>query len=526
MHIGRPGRTLAPQPSTLSTGSSGLPPDLLAQSARRLHIQALLYGFAFFIAALFPSLILSDARTHLLSSPLRWIPPVASLTLAATVAVLTRRKEISPEAIMRIAPVFQILGSLGIAAAEFLDASTYAMDPPWSGLSWVAIWVLGFSVLVPSPPRRTLVTAIASFAMIPLVVAIALATQPSPVEVGFRTYFFLVLPHVVVVVIAYVCARVIYRIGSALSHARQLGSYRLIEQLGGGGMGQVWRAEHRLLARPAAIKLMNHDVAGRETPHRQAEFMARFEREAQATALLQSPHTVDLYDFGIAEDGALYYVMELLDGFDLQTLVTRFGPLPPERVVWLLKQMCHSLGEAHADGLVHRDIKPANVYTCRHGRDTDFVKVLDFGLVKSNDPHRRTELDLSGLHAVGGTPSFMAPEQAQGTGAINHRTDIYATGCVAYWLLTGTRVFDGETNLQLMIQHIQAAPVAPSARVEYAMPPGMDEVVMACLEKDPARRPASADELLMRLEGVRLAETWTERRRNEWWQVHAPAART
>lgn len=519
-------RTLAPQSPSRGTGTAALPADLLAQSARRLYVQALLYGFGFFMGAVLPSVFLSDARTHLLASPLHWIPPLASLTLAALVAAVTRRQGFSPATVMTIAPVFEILGSLGIAAAQFLDTSQYVQNPPWAGLSWVAVWVLGFAVIVPRPPRHTLVTTLASVATVPLTVAVGVATQGSPVPIdGARFYFFLVLPYLVVVVVAYVCSRVIYNIGAALTQARELGSYRLMERLGEGGMGEVWRADHRLLARPAAVKLMRPDVVGRIGYNRHAEFMARFKREAQATAQLRSPHTVDLYDFGVADDGSLYYVMELLDGFDLNALVERFGPVPPERAVWLLMQICHSLGEAHDEGLVHRDIKPANIYVCQQGRDSDFVKVLDFGLVKSQGSESATELDLSGHHAVGGTPSFMSPEQAQGAAFIDHRTDIYATGCVAYWLLTGRRVFDGETALAVMMQHMQATPVPPSVHAQEPIPQALDALILACLAKNPIDRPASADVLYQRLNQLGIGESWTPNRRQTWWQTHAPKPR-
>jgi serine/threonine protein kinase len=207
--------------------------------------------------------------------------------------------------------------------------------------------------------------------------------------------------------------------------------YQLVERLGEGGMGEVWRAKHRFLARPAAIKLMRPEVLGGSSVERQSLSLL-FEREAQATASMRSPHTIELYDFGVADDGAFYYVMEFLDGFDLQALIDRFGPIPPDRAVHLLKQVCHSLAEAHAEGLIHRDVKPANVYVCRHGREVDFVKVLDFGLVKSQNDALGSDITLSRDHSVGGTPSFMPPEQVLGDRPLDGRSDIYAVGCLAY----------------------------------------------------------------------------------------------
>src|SRR5207248_10375367 len=199
------------------------------------------------------------------------------------------------------------------------------------------------------------------------------------------TQFFLglVFPYLLVVAMAYVGARVVYHLRSEVKRAREIGSYCLEEKLGEGGMGEVWRARHRLLARPAAIKLIRPSLRGNARAGVSEEAVRRFEREAQVIARLRSPHTVELFDFGIAADGAFYYVMELLDGLDADSLLRRFGPTPPERAIYLLRQVCHSLSEAQSCGLVHRDIKPANILLCRYGEEYDFVKVLDFGIVKA-----------------------------------------------------------------------------------------------------------------------------------------------
>lgn len=493
----------------------------MRQSARRLRGQALVYAAAFFMSGVLPALVFNGERQLFFASPMRWLPPTASLMVAILVAVATMSRRISPEAKLTIGLWFEVAGSIGICAAQFLDGRTYAADPPWAGLSWVAVWVLGFSIIVPSPPRRALLAALASVSAVPIMVGWVLASGTSAVRLAPLPFFFkLVLPYLLVVGIAYLGARAIYNLGAEVARAREMGSYRLTTLLGRGGMGEVWHAEHRLLARPAAVKLMRPEALGADAGRR-AEFHARFEREAQATALLRSPHTVELYDFGIADDGTLYYVMELLDGFDLGSLVDRFGPLPPERAVHVVVQMCHSLAEAHAQGLIHRDIKPANVFACRHGRDLDFVKVLDFGLVKSHAAGEETTLDLSRDHAVGGTPAFMAPEQALANRPLDGRADIYATGCVAYWLVTGQRVFSGSA-MELVVQHARARPIPPSARVEGGVPPDLEAVILACLEKNPDDRPENADALRAQLEALHLDDGWTLMRRRAWWQMHAP----
>jgi len=238
---------------------------------------------------------------------------------------------------------------------------------------------------------------------------------------------------------------------------------------------------------------------------------------------MRSPHTLELYDFGVAEDGTFYYVMELLDGFDLDELVERFGPVPPERVVHMIRQVCFSLGEAHEAGLIHRDIKPANLYTCRYGRDVDFMKVLDFGLVKQGGGPDAGADRLTGEQlAVGGTPAFMAPEQAVGD-TVDGRSDLYSLGCVAYWLLTGTLVFKGRTPVETMMMHVHVQPDRPSLVTNRSIPPELEAVVLACLAKEPTQRPQTADELAARLGSVELGNQWTQARAREWWDTHRPA---
>jgi serine/threonine-protein kinase len=275
-----------------------------------------------------------------------------------------------------------------------------------------------------------------------------------------------------------------------------------------------------MLARPAAIKLIRPSL---RSPATAEEAHRRFEQEAQAIASLRSPHTVELFDFGIADDGAFYYVMELLDGLDADALVRRFGPVPADRVIHLLRQVCHSLTEAQACGLVHRDIKPANIFLCRYGQDYDFVKVLDFGLVKAVDPAPVRAPGLTADNVVQGTPAFIAPEQALCESAVDGRADIYATGCVAYWLLTGQYVFTGDTPMAILMHHVHTAPVPPSERSGRPIPPALEQVVLACLAKDPADRPQTARELSRRLGEVDAPEPWSESRAREWWRLNEPA---
>lgn len=294
-----------------------------------------------------------------------------------------------------------------------------------------------------------------------------------------------------------------------------LGSYRLMTKLGEGGMGEVWRARHQLLARPCAVKLIRTELLGEAS--RQAA-IERFRAEARATARLSSPNTVRLFDFGVSDTGSFYFVMELLLGQDLFSLVQQFGALPPERVVMVLRQACRSLGEAHAAGLLHRDIKPHNLFLCRLGLDFDVVKLLDFGLVKSL---REGDANLTAEGALTGTPAYMPPERVLGAAA-DERSDLYALGCVAYWMLTGKPLFTGEP-MAIMIHHARTAPTPPSQVSAAAIPERLEQIVMACLEKAPEKRPASALELWRLLGEVPIETPWSAERAEAWWQEKLPA---
>jgi serine/threonine protein kinase len=298
--------------------------------------------------------------------------------------------------------------------------------------------------------------------------------------------------------------------------------YELLERIGRGGMGEVWRARHRNLGREAAIKLIRADSLGAESDDRARRTLRRFEKEARATATLRSPHTIELYDFGIADDNTFYYAMELLEGLDLQSLVERFGPVPPHRAVHLLRQVCESLAEAHHVGLVHRDVKPANVFCCRLGLKVDYVKVLDFGLVKTA-PGVDDETDLTVDGAVPGSPAFMAPEAIRGHRDLDARVDVYSLGCVAYWLLCGERVFDGRTALDMVLAHIQTDPDPLSSRSTQPIPDELDALVMACLAKKPEDRPDDAVAIARALAACPLPDPWDDARAEAWWTAHRPA---
>jgi serine/threonine-protein kinase len=331
-----------------------------------------------------------------------------------------------------------------------------------------------------------------------------------------------VLPNYALAIVAILPSRLLYRLGRRLRDAQELGNYELVELLGHGGMGEVWRAKHQLLARHAAIKLVRPEVLGAHSEADARIVQRRFEREAKATAALSSPHTIQVFDFGMTRDGAFYYVMELLAGRDLENMVREFGPVPADRSIFLLRQVCHSLADAHARGMVHRDIKPANIYVCRMGLEYDFVKVLDFGLVKVRDRAAGGDTLVTLDHTTTGTPAYMAPEIIVGDADVDRRADVYALGCVAYFLLTGQLVFEADTPMKMLMQHVHAKPVPPSQRTELRIPRELDELVLSCLEKDPKARPQNAEELFRMAVDCRTCETWNQTRARNWWQTHLP----
>ena len=512
--------------SIIDRATTGLPPDLLNRVAARLQILAWLYAFTFFMAAFFPALLFERQRTMLFEHPLHWAPGVIAITVAVAVAMATRVVPVRPAALTVLALAFEAVSSYGIAAAEFLDPHGLNLGTSWIGLSWVAVWMLLFNVVVPTVPRYAVIAALVSVTSVPAMVLLSISVFPPVFHPdGLMIFFTFVFPYLLVVIMAYVGARVVYTLGAEVTRARELGSYRLEERLGQGGMGEVWRASHRLLARPAAIKLIHSSQTGNGGAS--VDMRRRFEREAQVIAQLRSPHTVTLFDFGVAEEGSFYYVMELLDGIDTDTLIRRFGPIPAERVVHIVRQMCHSLSEAEWCGLVHRDIKPANVFLCRYGEDHDFVKVLDFGLAKVvRETSQEAQTFITKPNLIQGTPAFIAPEQALGVTDVDARADIYATGCVAYWLLTGQLVFTADTPMKLLLAHAQTPPEPPSVRTEMPIPPGLDALVLSCLAKDREHRPKSARDLLQRLDAVALQQPWTDAHARDWWQLHLPLTRT
>jgi eukaryotic-like serine/threonine-protein kinase len=372
------------------------------------------------------------------------------------------------------------------------------------------------AALIPSSPRRTsIVTALFGVPML------AVTTLLVPLAHGglvLREPTSLANPWLPLtttmiwgfaVITCTVITGVIYGLRVEIRAARRLGQYVLEEKLGEGGMGEVYRARHGMMRRPSAIKLLRADRAGQLD-------LSRFEREVQLTARLTHPNTITIFDYGRSADGVFYYAMELLDGATLEQIVAVHGALDVSRVVRILTMACGALSEAHAIGLVHRDIKPANIMLCSQGGEHDVVKMLDFGLVKEMQVDQGVKL--TGARAIVGTPRYMAPETISMPDAADVRTDIYALGAVAYYMLTGSDVFSGQSVVEVLSKHLHQAPEPPSAR-GVELPAPLEALVLSCLSKDPSLRPQSATELRDKLEACG-SEPWSSEQARAWWRVH------
>ena len=494
---------------------SRLPEDLLQETARRLALFCAVGAGTWTIAVIMANML----RPTSVASPFPWpgtlIGGVMIIVLTAAFAHVRRTAKPNCEPTLNAGLGLLVVNALAIAIIN----EWVATFPDTRYVSWNSILILVYAMMVPTAPRKMFVACVVAASMDPL--AVGMANMRGLTEPSFAKGILLYYPNYICAVIAVLPSIALYRMGRRITSARELGSYQLVERLGYGGMGEVWRAEHRLLVRPAAIKLVSREKLGAADDHDVGVLMRRFEREAQATAALSSPHTINLFDFGLTQEGEFYYVMELLVGRDLESLVHDFGALPADRVSYLLRHVCHSLAEAHVRGLVHRDIKPANVYVCRMGLEYDFVKVLDFGLVKFSVRDVRSAT-LSANHETSGTPGYMAPEVILGEVDVDSRADVYSIGCLAYWMLTGQRVFEADSQTKVLIDHVQATPVPPSQRTELPVPREFEEIVLACLEKDPAKRPQNADVLWQTLLKCRSSETWSREAARHWWERHLP----
>jgi eukaryotic-like serine/threonine-protein kinase len=393
---------------------------------------------------------------------------------------------------------------------SFVGMGFWAVQPYGYYTAMLAVTHVNITraMVVPSEPRRTLLLGVASFAGF-LVMRALLPLTPEMIGLGGRGRAIVeaALWSAAGIAVSTLASKVIYGLQRRAREALQLGQYTLEEKIGEGGMGEIYRARHAMLRRPTAVKLLVGDGSEQQ--------LRRFEKEVQLTARLTHPNTISIYDYGRTPDDVFYYAMELLEGVTLEQLVERHGPLPAGRVIHLLLQVCGALHEAHRIGLIHRDVKPANIFLCRRGDIADFVKVLDFGLVrdiKSGQNDSQTN-----VNAVVGTPLYMSPEAIVEPDDVDALTDIYALGCVAYFLLTGTAPFHGNTVVEVCVHHLHSAPTPPSELVH--VPDDLERIILACLQKNKAARPQSAQALARLLEACTDARAWRTADAEAWWST-------
>jgi serine/threonine-protein kinase len=405
-----------------------------------------------------------------------------------------------------------IVGSRLIGEGDF----THLVAAEKNGiLNFLVIMVL-YGVFIPNKPNTT-ARIVLTMAMGPLIVlvllqlkaeqAVTMVDQLAESELTIANSLFILVGAALAIYTSYV----LNGLREDLSKARRLGHYQLGDKLGEGGMGEVYLAEHKLLKRPCALKLIKSDVNTNPLA------LARFEREVQSAAMLSHPNTIEIFDYGHSNDGTFYYVMEYLPGMSLADLVRQYGPLPPGRAVFLLRQVCSALAEAHRLRLVHRDLKPANLFVAILGGKCDIAKVLDFGLVKLTAPEAT---QLTADYTVSGTPQYMSPEQAMGAGEIDGRADIYALGAILYFMLTGRPPFEGATPTELMIAHARD-PVVPPSKIRPDIPADLEAVALRCLSKKPDDRYQDARQLSYALAACTCASEWDETKAEEWWAERA-----
>jgi serine/threonine protein kinase len=450
-----------------------------------------------------------------LSDPSTWIVPTACVVYLMQ-WLLSRRGALR-QAILRA-----IDGATTGLAAAFHSMMVFMAvpgEPP--GLSYaramllVSFGLLIRAIIVPSSALRTFLLGLLAVCASTVTAHFWYATLPVTALPASLQVIWTAMWSLGAVVISALASHVIFGLRREVREARQLGQYKLIEKIGEGGMGAVYRASHAMLRRPTAIKLLPADKAG-------AGRIQRFEREVQLTSQLTHPNTVSIFDYGRTPDGVFYYAMEYLDGVNLEELVRLDGAQPAGRVVHILRQVAGSLSEAHGVGLVHRDIKPGNVILVpERGGARDVAKVVDFGLVKDLD-------EMAGLTGVGrlaGTPHYMSPEAISSPADIVVQSDLYSLGCVGYYLLTGQTVFEGRTVVEVSSHHLDSQPVPPGERLGRPVPATLSRIVLACLEKTPARRPASALALIDMLDACHDVEPWTSDVARVWWTLRGPGVR-
>jgi serine/threonine-protein kinase len=513
----------------LVSGSGPQPThDVQALLRKRLRLMGLIGTGAFVFFVIIQTSALFQGRT---SSLAHWLVTaefwLVLVTLAGLTGILWARRPLSLTVLRGIEAVSVGACLVHMALIVWLDlrfgsslARALAASPVEGGRS-VSSWALpffvlivGYGTLIPNTGRRCLLV-VGIIALTPLTILGASGLSAAGAftgKLGFLLAYLAMYMAVAVAIAAFGSHRIEVLRQEAFE-ARRLGQYQLTQRLGSGGMGEVYMAEHLLLRRSCAIKLIRPERAG--DPHA----LRRFEREVQATATLTHPNTVQIFDYGHADDGTFYYVMEYLPGLSLEQLVNRHGPLPPERAVHLLRQVCGALREAHAIGLIHRDIKPSNILVCERGGSHDVAKLLDFGLVLVQGV-RKDGANLTQEGAIAGTPTYMSPEQAAGQPNLDPRSDVYSLGAVAYFLLAAEPPFAARSPVEVLAAHLYESP-APLTTHRRELPADLEAVVLKCLAKAPANRYPDVRSLDAALAGCGTVGQWSEEDAAEWWLLQA-----
>ena len=463
-------------------------------------------------------------REFFVTVPFRWPRALLLITLLASHLFLKSSVRLSLQQLRAVELIlFSLVGVqlvwmqslLIMRAAETGDPLQLVVPMQMGILSWFALIML-YSMFIPNTWQRATLMIVPPMLAPLAVIGVLCFYDPTIAAAASAAQ----IKEAVIVFLIGTSASIygthnINSLRAEAFKAKQFGQYRLKQLLGKGGMGEVYLAEHQLLKRPCAIKLIRPGQGADPTA------IARFEREVRATAKLSHWNTVNIYDYGRTDDGTFYYVMEHLDGLTLADLVRKYGPMPPERVVYLLRQICRALSEAHSSGLIHRDIKPANIFAAKQGGVYDVAKLLDFGLVKhvaqSSD---EDAMQLTQLGSYAGSPLYMSPEQATSETTPDARSDIYSLGAVGYFLMTGQPPFEGTNPIRVMIAHARDEVVPPS-RLIPSIPRDLEEIILRCLAKNPAERFVTVDDLERALAQCECANDWTDARAAQWWLANA-----
>lgn len=489
----------------------------------RQRLQAMALVFAILLVF---TLILNLVRGH--ETPLLALRAGILALVLAGLGLLSSRRALSMPMLRVLELVlFSLIGVqvlvmssvhlLKYAAEGDAVSATAAADGLF--ITWTLL-LIGYGMVIPNTWRRAAAVLVPA-AFLPNILVLILSWHSESIDTVLRASRFPVNFHLAPLFAA--CGSVylshfVDRIRQEAFQAKRLGQYQLKEEIATGGMGQVFRAEHALLKRPCAIKLIRPEF------EKDARALARFEREVQSMARLTHWNTVQIFDYGHTNEGKFYYVMELLTGLNLAELVRKHGPLPPERAVHFLMQSCGALHEAHGIGLIHRDLKPSNIFAAVQGGLHDVAKLLDFGLVKEHIATTEADVALTAEGKFGGSPLYMAPEQAVSFKDVDARSDIYALGGVAYFLLTGRPPFAGENFMAIVVAHAKEPPVPPSV-VNEAVPADVEQIILRCLEKKPADRFPDMANLRQALAGCGCARQWTPKKAAEWWREHERAGK-